>query len=144
ALMSVIYIGSVVNPTGHLHDLPVVVVNEDTGASAQGKHVDIGAGIVSTLQHTRAVTSRLDIKVDTLAQARESMDRADAYATLVIPSTLSRSVLLDAGAPGQGSSTPARGIVTLLENERLGSLGVSLASGVLAPATEAISKHVGA
>jgi uncharacterized phage infection (PIP) family protein YhgE len=31
ALISVIYIGSVVNPTAHLSDLPVLVVNSDRG-----------------------------------------------------------------------------------------------------------------
>lgn len=143
ALMTTIYIGSVVNPAGHLHDLPVAVVNQDTGASAGGKRTDVGAEIVSALQGSKAVTSRLKLHVLTLAQARAKMDRAGAYATLVIPATLSRSLLLDAGAPGQGSSTPARAAVTMEENTRLGSLGVGLAAGVLTPAMQKISTQVG-
>lgn len=143
AVMAVIYIGSVVNPAGHLHGLPVAVVNQDTGATAGGKQVNVGAEIVDTLTTSQAVTSRLDLQTLTLAQARAKMDRAGAYATLVIPATLSRSVLLAAGAPGQGSSTPARATVTLEENTRLGSLGVSLASGVLTPAMQQISKQLG-
>jgi YhgE/Pip-like protein len=143
ALMAAIYIGSVVNPAGHLHGLPVVLVNEDTGASSGGKHIDVGAEVVSALTKSKAVTSRLDLHVLTLAQARAKMDRAGAYATLVIPGTLSRSLLLDTGAPHQGSSIPARASVALEENSRLGSLGVGLAAGVLTPAVQAISKQLG-
>src|SRR3984885_9013442 len=49
ALMSAIYFGSVVNPTGHLRGLPVMVVNEDTGASAPGQRLSGGAGAAQTL-----------------------------------------------------------------------------------------------
>jgi uncharacterized phage infection (PIP) family protein YhgE len=49
ALVSVIYIGSVINPTGHLHSLPVMVVNEEVGASAGGHEVNLGAIIVDAL-----------------------------------------------------------------------------------------------
>ena len=31
ALVTTIYIGSVIDPTGHLHGLPVLIVNEDAG-----------------------------------------------------------------------------------------------------------------
>ena len=33
-LITVFYIGSAVNPLGHLHGLPVAVVNQDRGADA--------------------------------------------------------------------------------------------------------------
>ena len=70
ALMSVIYFGSVVNPTGHLHDLPVLVVNQDTGATAHGQRVDIGASMVSGLEDNEQVTSRLKLRTTTLSQAK--------------------------------------------------------------------------
>ena len=41
-----IYIGSVANPTGHVHDLPVVIVNQDTGAVDDGRPINIGTDIV--------------------------------------------------------------------------------------------------
>jgi len=68
ALMSVIYFGSVVNPTGHLHSLPVRVVNEDTGATAHGQKVDVGAGLVSALERSKEITSRLELRNATLGQ----------------------------------------------------------------------------
>jgi YhgE/Pip-like protein len=143
ALMSVIYIGSVINPTGHLHGLPVLIVDQDQGAVAGAEHVNIGESLTSALQRSSAISSRLALRSVTSAQARATMNRAGAYATLTIPATLSRSVLLAAGRDGTGSSPPARAQVTLLENSRLGSLGVSLVAGVLTPAMAKISPEVG-
>ena len=143
ALMSVIYFGGVVNPTGHLHGLPVMVVNQDTGAAAGGQKVDVGASLVTALQQSSEVTSRLKLRDTSLAQAQATMDRGGAYATLVIPATLTRSVLMATGAGGQGSGVPVKGSVELLENTRLGSLGVNLAAGAITPAIGKISPQIG-
>ena len=142
-LMSVIYLGSVVNPTGHLHGLPVMLVNEDTGASVDGRHLDLGASVAGALTQSRALTSRLRLQSATLSQAEAMMNRAGAYATLVIPATLTRSALLATGVPSRDGTTPAQAEVDLEENQRLGSLGVSLAAGVITPAIAKISPHVG-
>jgi YhgE/Pip-like protein len=139
ALMSVIYIGSVVNPTGHLHDLPVVVVNEDAGATVNGRKMTLGAEVVKALLGTPAVTERLKLTTTTLASAEAIMNRAGAYATLVIPRTFSRSILTETGAATPSASVPAAAATTLEENSRLGSIGVNLAAGVLAPAISKIS-----
>lgn len=143
ALMSAIYFGSVVNPTGHLRGLPVMVVNEDTGASAHGQRLDVGADLVNALEGSNKVSSRLAMHNATLAQAHATMDRGGAYAALVIPATLSRSVLVATGAGSDGAGVPATGSVELLENSRLGSLGVSLAAGVITPAIAKISPQIG-
>ena len=145
ALVATIYLGSVINPTGHLHGLPVMVVDEDTGATADGSHIDLGASIVRALQHSPEVSSRLHLRVVDLQTAHREMDHAHAYATIVIPATLSRSVLFAAGG-GQGTggvSVPAQATIALEENQRLGTLGVNLASGVLTPALASASKQVG-
>jgi hypothetical protein len=115
ALMSSIYFGSVVDPTGHLHGLPVMVVNQDSGPA--------GGQLVGALQSAQPVTSRLKLAPTSLQHAQDVMDRGAAFATLVIPAGFSRS-------PGH---------VQVLENGRLGSLGVNLAVGVLTPAMAKIS-----
>ena len=50
ALIAVIYIGSVINPAGHLHGLPVMVVNQDAGAAVHGRGIDLGDQIVDALR----------------------------------------------------------------------------------------------
>jgi YhgE/Pip-like protein len=141
-LIALIYIGSVVNPTAHLHGLPVMVVNRDAGATVHGRHVDLGAQIVDGLQHASPVTSRLALTSSSLSAAKARMDAAKAYGTLVIPATLTTTTLQAAGVTAQSGHGPARPALTFLQNGRLGSLGVSLAAGVLTPATAEISSQV--
>jgi YhgE/Pip-like protein len=143
ALISTIYIGSVVNPAGHLHGLPVMLVNEDQGAVVQGHRVDVGASLASGVEGSAVLTSRLKLRSATLTQARTTMDKGGAYATVIIPATLTRSLLLAAGVHTPGSSPPAQGKVELQENPRLGNLGVNLAAGVITPAIAQISPRVG-
>jgi YhgE/Pip-like protein len=143
ALISTIYIGSVVNPAGHLHGLPVMLVNEDQGAVVQGHRVDVGASLASGVEGSAALTSRLKLRSATLTQARTTMDKGGAYATVVIPATLTRSLLLAAGVHTPGSPPPAQAKVELQENPRLGNLGVNLAAGVITPAIAQISPRVG-
>jgi YhgE/Pip-like protein len=143
ALVTSIYIGSVIDPIGHLHGLPVRVVNQDAGAVTSTGRVDLGTSAVHALVNAPGVSSRLDLQVVSLATAEADMNKGAAYATLVIPSTFTESALLDSGHPAPGS-TPSTATIQLLENSRLGSLGVNLAAGVLQPALAQISKQIGA
>jgi len=142
AVITVIYIGSVVNPSGHLHGLPVMIVNRDAGATVHGRRVDLGEQIVDALQQASPVTSRLALTRSRLSAAKAKMDAAKAYGTLVIGATLTKTTLEAAGLTGQSGHGPARPALTFLQNSRLGSLGVSLAAGVLTPATAEISAQI--
>ena len=142
-LMTLIYVGSVVDPLAHLHGLPALVVDEDVGANVLSKQVDIGQEVVSALEHATAVSSRLALDSLTLSQAKARMDVDGAYATIVIPRDFSASTLALYGvgpSAGGGAAIPT---IQLLTNPRAGSIGVSLATGVLMPALAAISLGVG-
>jgi YhgE/Pip-like protein len=143
AVMATVYFGSVVNPTGHLHGLPVMIVDEDAGAVVDGHNENVGANLASALEHTSGVTSRLSLRSGTWQQAQAVMNKGGAYATLVVPPTLTRSVLLAAGVSTPGATPPATADVELEENARLGTLGVSLANGVISPAIAQISPQIG-
>jgi YhgE/Pip-like protein len=143
-LMTFIYIGAVLNPTAHLHGLPVMVVNQDSGASVNGQHVDEGATVVQALNSSSVVSTKLELRRSTLDEAKAEMDRGGAYATIVIPAGFTDSLLAAAGydipVAERSSGQPT---VQLLENGRLGSLGVNLAAGVLTPAFQQISSTIG-
>ncbi len=141
AVIAVIYVASVINPAGHLHGLPVMVVNRDAGATVHGRRVDLGAQIVDALQHSPAA-SKLALTTTSLDAAKVRMDSAKAYGTLVIPPTLTRTTLQAADLAGLSGHGPPRPALTFLQNNRLGSLGVGLAGAVLTPATAQISAAV--
>ena len=142
ALITVFYIGSVVNPLGHLHGLPVAVVNQDQGAAAGPRRIDVGETVQAGLSHAPAVSSRLGLDDTTLRAAEQVMNRGGSYATVVIPPQFTASLLSLAGVPG---SRPASGRpeIVILTNQRAGTEAVGLATGVLEPALAAASRQIG-
>ncbi len=118
-LMSVLYLGSAVDPIDHMHGLPVSLVQKDRGP--------LGAGLEKALLGSPEVSDKLAIHVESMAAAEDRMDRGASYATLILPRGLSRA------------SLPT---VELLTNQRAGTTGASLASGVLTPAVKAFSEAV--
>ena len=143
-LMTFIYVGAVLNPTAHLDGLPVLVVNEDGGATVNGEHVAEGVTVIDSLHSSSVVGTRLELRTTTLDKAKTELDRGGAYATVVIPAGFTDALLAAAGyaMPGKEGSS-GQPTVQLLENDRLGSLGVNLATGVLTPAFQQISSTIG-
>jgi YhgE/Pip-like protein len=141
-LMTLIYFGSIVDPGSHLRGLPVAVVDEDTGTNTPSGRIDVGQQVVARLTSSQAVTSRLALDKRTRDEAEALMNKGAVYATVLIPSSFSASVLAVAGNPvsGKAAASPA---VELLTNSRAGTLGVSLATGVIQPAVASLSSRLG-
>src|SRR5271154_1492738 len=142
-LITLFYMESLVNPEGHLSGLPVALVNEDQGATVLGRHVDIGNQVVSGLQDSSAVSSRLSLHIVTIAQAENQMNSDDVYATVVIPPHFTSSLLSAYDLSQSSASTTGKPTVRLLTNPRSGSIGVQLASGVAGAALRGASTHLG-
>lgn len=143
SLITLIYFGSIVDPTAHLHGLPVVVVNEDTGATTASGSTNFGDEVVKALTRTPAVSDRLDVMVLSMAAAENEMNKGAAYAVVVVPADFSSSLsALAEPASARPTDSPLPSI-ELLTNSRAGTLGVSLATGVLQPALESVSKRFG-
>jgi hypothetical protein len=143
ALLATFYIGSVVNPLGNLRGLPVGVVNQDRGVAVGLRRINIGASIQTGLSRSPAVSSRLALRDSTLAAAEGIMNRGGSYATVVIPAGFTASLLSLAGVPGI-PPVPPRPEVVILTNQRAGTQGVNLATGVLEPALAAASRQIAA
>ncbi len=141
--MTLIYFGSLVDPSGHLHGLPVSIVNEDRGITTSSGPLNVGDMVVAGLKGAPAVSSRLSLQVRTLAEAEAQMDEGTVYATVVIPAGFSASVAALAGAPVGPGQTPGLPTIQLLTNPRAGTLGVSLATGVVQPAIASVSHSLG-
>lgn len=142
-VMTLVYLGSVVNPTGHLHGLPVAIVNEDVGAPVGSRHVNLGQEVASGLTDSRVVASRLALRFGTLAGMERRMDVGKEYATIVIPAGFTASLLAIADGASRAGTPAARPTIELLTNPRAGTLGVSLATGVLDPALAQASRQIG-
>ncbi len=145
-MITLFYVGSVVNPVGHLSGLPVALANEDQGASVLGRNVDFGAEVASALQRSPAVSSRLSLDLVPIATAEQHMGSNSAYATIVIPPDFTQSLLVAYGltsSTGSSGGKSGKPTVRLLTNPRAGSIGVELATGVSQPALSAVSLRLG-
>ena len=142
-LMTLIYFGSVVDPTAHLSGLPVLIVDQDHAVRVSGQEVDFGKEITDGLTESRTVTSRLSLTTVTWPQAEERMNRGADYATVVIPTSLTTSLLALADVQPYATSPTSQPSVVIRTNQRLGSLGTSLATGVLQPALQEASEKIG-
>ncbi|CAM4068096.1 YhgE/Pip domain-containing protein [Deinococcus marmoris] len=81
-----IYLGSAIDPYGNLKNLPVALVNLDTGTRNRGEEVRLGAEVVRDL--------RDDPKFNYMgypseAAAQEAVRRGDAYFSLTLPADFS-------------------------------------------------------
>ena len=143
-LMTLIYFGSVVDPTAHLSGLPVLIVDQDHGVTVSGQEVDFGKEITTGLTESKTVTSRLSLTTVTWPQAEKRMNRGADYATVVIPTSLTTSLLALAGVQPYATSPTNQPFIVVRTNQRLGTLGTSLATGVLQPALQHASEKIGA
>jgi YhgE/Pip-like protein len=130
-LVAVFYIGSVVNPIGHLRGLPISIVNEDAGATIGSRHVDWGDQLQSGLTGSHAVSTLLALTPERLPTAEDRMNHNGAYATVVIPPNRTAWLLSLTGLRPPPGASGGKATVQLLRNQRAGTVGVELASGVL-------------
>ena len=141
AAMTALYIASATDPLAHLSGLPVAVVDQDRGAAVGAQRLQVGQQIEAGLLAAPAVTDRLHLEVLTLSQAEQAMDRDGLYATVVIPPGFTANLLTATGLrPGIAASTPQ---VEIFINQRAGTVGTSLATGILQPALAVASRQIG-
>jgi len=141
--MTVLYIGSVVNPLAHLRGLPVAIVNEDRGADIGSQHLQVGQQVKAGLLASPAVSGRLHLEALSLPQAEQAMDHGGLYAALVIPPGFTASLLNVAGLSTAAPAAASAPQVQILINERAGTVGTQLATGVLQPALAVASHQIG-
>jgi YhgE/Pip-like protein len=106
-VMTLVYFGSVVDPSAHLYGLPVALVNSDAGARIGSRRVDLGRQVATALTQAPAVTDRLSVRETTLRAAKDRMDRGKEYVTVVVPPGFTASTLARSGAiPPAGRAPP--------------------------------------
>ncbi|MET7458215.1 DUF3533 domain-containing protein [Streptomyces sp. NPDC005574] len=136
-LLSLLYMGGIVNPQRDLHDLPIALLNSDRGAPPAGQRQNLGTQIVRAVT-AGAAGGKAEWRTLTLAQAQDELDSGKVYGALVVPPDFTDSVtaLTTTGAT-------ARPSLTVLTNPGKGSLGSSLASQITTQAARQASLDIG-
>ncbi|MFH9349035.1 YhgE/Pip domain-containing protein [Kitasatospora sp. NPDC017646] len=136
-VLSLLYMGGIVNPNGNLHRLPIALVNADRGAPPPGQPVNFGT------QLTRAVVAgtpgeTVDWKQTDDAGAHDLIASGKVYAALFVPEDFTAAVT--GLTTGRATTRPT---LTVLTNPGLGSLGASMASQIAQGAAHQASLAAG-
>ncbi|WP_030596330.1 YhgE/Pip domain-containing protein [Streptomyces fulvoviolaceus] len=92
-LYGALYLWSFWDPYGRLDRIPVALVNDDKGASADGKKLTAGADITQGLRDSDV----FDWHEVSAAEAREGVENGSYYLSLTMPDDFSRRIASSAG-----------------------------------------------
>ncbi|MEU5434911.1 DUF3533 domain-containing protein [Streptomyces sp. NPDC020719] len=138
-LLSLFYMGGVVNPNAHLHRLPIGLVTVDRGAVLAGKQTDLGRRITDSIATADAGKQASWRQLDRAA-ARQQLASGKLYGVLEVPEDFTASV---AALVGASAATPARPTLNVLTNPGVGSLASSFASTINQTAAHQASLQLG-
>ncbi|WP_262059789.1 SNG1 family protein [Streptomyces sp. STR69] len=136
-LLSLLYMGGIVNPQGDLHDLPIALVNADQGEPLPGQQENLGTQITRTILSDTS-SDKAEWRALTLRQAQDELDSGKVYGALVVPAGFTDSV-----AALTTASATARPTLTVLTNPGKGSLGSSMAGQITTAAAHQASQTIG-
>lgn len=136
-LLSLLYMGGILNPNGNLHRLPIAVVDADTGAPPPGQQQNLGAQVAQSVV-AGTPGRQFDWKRATPAEAADMLASGKVYGALEIPADFTASVT--ALTTGQATARPT---ISVLTNPGLGSLGSSIAAQATQGAAHQASLAIG-
>ncbi|MGB8945000.1 MAG: YhgE/Pip domain-containing protein [Streptomyces sp.] len=103
-LYGALYLCSFWDPYGRLDRIPVALVNDDKGATAAGKKLAVGDGIVDGLQDSKT----FDWHEVSSAEAHKGVEDGTYYLSLTMPSDFSKRVASSSGDSPETSALQVR------------------------------------
>ncbi|MFB9462794.1 YhgE/Pip domain-containing protein [Streptomyces cinereospinus] len=139
-LVSLLYMGGILNPRGNLHDLPIGIVNADRGAAFDGAHRNLGSQISHAITTAPDAHGTVSWQKLTPQHASELMGSGKVYAVLQIPADFTASVASLTHPTAKSAQRPA---LTVLTNPGVGSMASSLAGSTAQQAAAQASRRLG-
>jgi hypothetical protein len=118
----------------------VAVVNQDRGATIGSKRLDVGHEVQAGLLASPGVSHALHLDLSSLSEAEQAMGRDARFAAVVIPPDFTADLF---GVSILNAPSAADPQIEILTNQRAGTVGVQLATGILLPALAAASHQIG-
>ncbi len=125
-LMSLLYLGGILDPRGDLHDLPIALVNTDRGATVAGQQQNLGEQLVTGIATAPGQGDAVSWRQLDEATAKDQLASGKIYGALQVPPEFTATV----AALGGTSERPARPTVLQYTNPGVGSLGSSFAAQI--------------
>ncbi|NLV80109.1 MAG: DUF3533 domain-containing protein [Rhodococcus sp.] len=137
------YLGSIVDPTGHLREFPMAIVNQDVGDVLPGsdEHRNLGTEITAAVLD-EIDPDRIDLQEMGISAANSGLDSGTLYGAIVIPSDFTKRTSILA----QGSVVPGdieKPVITVYSNPRAGTFAKGIVDLIGSSATTTINDTVG-
>ncbi|MFJ9952881.1 DUF3533 domain-containing protein [Kitasatospora sp. NPDC091207] len=139
-LLSLLYLGGIINPRDDLHRLPIGLVNADQGAVVAGVPQNLGAQITAGIAAAPDPRGQISWRLLDQAAADDQLGSGKLAGALEVPAGFTAAVAA-LGTPAQ--PTPPRPTMTVLTNPGVGSLASSLASSIAQAAAQQASARLG-
>ncbi|WP_030293331.1 DUF3533 domain-containing protein [Streptomyces katrae] len=136
-LLSLLYMGGIVDPNRDLRDLPIALVNDDIGKPPPGQQENLGTQVTAAIAADTG-GGKAEWRTLTRVQAQDQLDSGKVYGALIVPAGFTDDVTALA-TPG-ATRAPT---ITVLTNPGKGSLGSSLASQITTRAAHQASQTIG-
>ncbi|MFH9608881.1 YhgE/Pip domain-containing protein [Streptomyces sp. NPDC017448] len=135
-VLSLLYMGGILNPEDRLHKFPVALVNEDAGRPLPGADRNLGALISAQVIDASSSDEVRWRQLDT-AELEDELASGKVYGALVIPKGFTDDVR------SLGGRDATRPTLTVLTNPGMGSFGSSFASRIAQQAAQKASTGIG-
>lgn len=129
---SFFYLDAFWDPYSKLDQLPVAVVNQDTGAAIDGKNKNLGKEITDGLKDDK----NLKWVITTASDAKEGLENRKYYASIYIPGDFSKNIST------AGSSEKSKGILIYNVNEKRNYLASQVLSRVTLEFKDKVSEKI--
>lgn len=139
-LLSLLYMGGILNPRTDLHRLPIGLVNSDQGAPVGGRPENLGAQVTAGIAGAPDPQGYVSWRVLDKAAATEQLASGKLTGALEVPAGFTAAV---AALGASAQQAPARPTITVLTNPGVGSLASSLASSISQQAAHQASSQLG-
>lgn len=126
-LLTLFYMGGILDPQGDLHHMPIGLVNADRGAVVAGRPVNLGLQVTSGIAAAPDPGHQVSWRQLDQAAAQQQLDSGKLYGVLEVPNGFTASV---AALGSTSAQPPKRPTIIVLTNPGVGSLASSLASSI--------------
>ncbi|KOX30448.1 MULTISPECIES: YhgE/Pip domain-containing protein [unclassified Streptomyces] len=137
-LLSLLYVGGILNPSDNLHRLPIALVNEDQGPPLPGQREELGRQLTDSIVSAASSDTGVDWRRMDRPALQDALESGKVYGALVVPKDFTASV-----AALTTNRATARPKLDVLTNPGVGSLGSSMASQISQTAAHRASLNVG-
>ncbi|MGW4246843.1 YhgE/Pip domain-containing protein [Nocardia sp. NPDC004722] len=141
ALLATMYLAYVVDPSKHLHDFPIALVNQDDGDVLGGQPTNVGKQISDALVQ-QIPSDKIDLRVLGINQAQQQLTSGNVYGAIIIPSDFTKRLGIFATASVVAGDVTQPTII-VNTNPRTGSFTAQVVQSVAGTALAQANKTVG-